>query len=83
MTRGELLEMLERVQWGDHDSEESPCCPVCHAYGPHRTISGKDEGGVHEPGCVTQKAITALRTAGHLEADIAELNIYDAGDNDE
>lgn len=62
MTRGDLLDTLERIQWGARDEFNEPVCPVCEA-----------EDGYHSAGCTLDTAIKELRSAGNLDIEIGQV----------
>ena len=73
MTRGELLALLERVQWPRESAGGNACCPLCGGTEPYE-YAGRTEGG-HERVCGLPDAIEDLRGAGHLDAEIGQLRI--------
>ena len=56
-TQRELVELVERIQWGDHDETEAAICPVC-ANPRHFIRGGKS---LHRDDCALSKLLAKAR----------------------
>ena len=79
MTRGQLLNLLGSFLMIRDTCDQN----ICGGCGADQQERGERNMLPHEPGCELLTAYNELLDAGHLDAEIANLRIYDSAENDE